>query len=111
MHQDISLANQTTFFFMCVCLRAAPTAYGGPQARDYIHQSYSFQPTPQPQKCKIQALSVTYTTAHGNARSLTYWLGMEPISSWTLVRFVNHCTMTGTPGLHFWFMEFPRRGG
>ena len=28
--------------------------------------------TPQPQECQIQAMSVTYTTGHGNARSLTH---------------------------------------
>ena len=30
------------------------------------------QPIPQPQQDGIQATSATYTTAHGNARSLTY---------------------------------------
>ena len=29
-------------------------------------------PTPQPEQCQIRASSVTYTTAHGNARSLTH---------------------------------------
>ena len=35
--------------------------------------------------------SVTYTTAHGNARSLIHWerSGMEPTSSWILVVFVT----------------------
>ena len=32
----------------------------------------SCQPTPQPQQCRIQAASVTYTTAHGNTESLTH---------------------------------------
>ena len=43
--------------------------------------------TPQPQQHK----SVTYTTAHCNARSLTHWAkpGIEPTSSWILVRFVS----------------------
>ena len=35
-----------------------------------LNQSCSFQPTPQQQR--IRALSVTYTTAHSNAGSLTY---------------------------------------
>ena len=32
-----------------------------------------------------------YTTAHGNARSLTHWMrpGIEPASSWIPVRFVS----------------------
>ena len=40
---------------------------------------------------QIGALSRTYTTAHGNARSLTHRVrpGIEPASSWILVRLVN----------------------
>ena len=34
------------------------------------HMSCSFQPTPQPQQCQIQAMSAAYTTAHGNTSSL-----------------------------------------
>ena len=39
----------------------------------------------------IWAESSTYTTAHGNARSLTHWVrpGIEPASSWVLVGFVT----------------------
>ena len=56
---------------------------------------------PQPQQRQIQAASATYTTAHGNARSLTHCAkpGIEPATSWFLVRFVNNWAMTGTPGL------------
>ena len=66
-----------------------PAAYGSSQAMSLIgavaavlHQ--------QPQQGQIQAMSVTYTTAHGNAGSLTHWArsGIEPISSWIPVRFV-----------------------
>ena len=34
---------------------------------------------------------MTYTTAHGNTRSLTHWVrsGMEPVSSWMLIIFVS----------------------
>ena len=39
------------------------------------NQSCNCQPTPQPQQHGIQATFVTYTTAHGNARSLTHWRG------------------------------------
>ena len=37
------------------------------------------------------AASATYTTAHGNTRSLTHWArpGMEPTSSWILVGFIS----------------------
>ena len=54
---------------------------------------------PQPQQRRIRAVSTTYTTAHGNARSLTHWTrsGIEPETSWLLVGFVNHCATTGTP--------------
>ena len=36
-------------------------------------------------------MSVTYTTAHSNARSLTHWVrpGIEPMSSWILVGFIT----------------------
>ena len=46
---------------------------------------------PQPQQLGIQAVSVTYTTAHSNARSLTHWggPGNESSSSWMPVRFVT----------------------
>ena len=45
------------------------------------------------------SMSVTYTTAHGNTRSLTHWArtGIEPATSWILVSFVNHWAMKGTP--------------
>ena len=47
--------------------------------------------TLQPQQCGIQAMSATYTAAHGNAGSLTHWArpGIEPASSLILVRFVS----------------------
>ena len=56
-----------------------------------LNWSYSCGPAPQPQQCGIWAASVIYTTAHGIARSLTQWVrtGMEPASSWMLVRFVS----------------------
>ena len=40
---------------------------------------------------RIQALSANYTTAHGNARSLTHWvrLGVEPASSGILMGFLT----------------------
>ena len=54
--------------------------------------------TPQPQQHGIWAESATYTTAHGNAGPLTHWArsGLEPATSWLLVRFVNYCTRMGT---------------
>ena len=74
------------FFFFVFCLfRAAPMAYGVSQARGLIgaaaaslHHSHTRSESP----------SATYTTAHGNARSLTHWWrpGIEPATSWFLVR-------------------------
>ena len=51
----------------------------------------------------IQAVSVTYTAAHGKARSLTHWArpGTEPASSWILVRFVTVEPRRELPGIFF----------
>ena len=56
---------------------------------------------PQPQHRQIRVTSAIYTTAHGNARSLTHWArpGMEPASPWMLVRCLNCWARTGTPQL------------
>ena len=51
--------------------RAAHAAYGSSQARGRI-RARSCQPSPQPQQHGIRAKSATYTTAHGNTRSLTH---------------------------------------
>ena len=84
-------------FFVCLfwfgfvfCLfGTTPTAYGGSQARGPIGavaaglcQSHS---NARSEPC------LTYTTVHGNARSLTHWMrpGIEPATSWFLVRFVS----------------------
>ena len=59
-----------------------------------LNRSYSYKPTPQPQQQKIWPFcrfrSVTYTTAHSNARSLTHWAGsgIQPSSSWILIGFI-----------------------
>ena len=48
---------------------------------------------------RIWAASGTYTTAHGNTRSLTHWARteIEPVSSWMPVRFVNCWATMGSP--------------
>ena len=53
--------------------------------------SCSSQPTPQPQQLGVWAMSVVYTAACGSAGFLTYRArpGIEPPSSWILVRFVT----------------------
>ena len=55
------------FYFYFLVFRAAPEAYGS-------NWSYSSRPTPQPQQCRIWAVSATYTTAHGNAGYLIHWV-------------------------------------
>ena len=59
------------FFFFFASSRAAPVAYGSSQVRG-SNRSCSRGPMPQPQQRQIQAASATYTTGHGNARSLTH---------------------------------------
>ena len=87
------LTSFSVFFFFFVLFKAAPTAHGGSQARGL--QSHSCQP--QPQQRQIWASSVTYTTAHGNARSLTHWArpGTEPTTSWFLVGCVSTAPWQG----------------
>ena len=81
-------------FFVCLFVfRATPQANGGSQSRDRIravatalchsHSNARSEPCLQP--------APTYTTAHGNARSLTHWVrrGAEPASSSILVRFLS----------------------
>ena len=56
-----------------------------------VELSCTCQPTPQTQRRRMQAPSATYTTAQGNAGSLTLWArpGIEPASSWILVRLIT----------------------
>ena len=70
--------NSFFFFFF---FRAAPTAYGSSQARGQIRATATGL---------HHSLSRAYTTAHGNVRSLSHRgrPGIEPTSSWILVRFV-----------------------
>ena len=50
----------------------------------------------------IQATSVTYTRAHGNAGYLIFWSrpGIEPTSSWILIGF-----LTSEPQWELWEMQ------
>ena len=87
----VILIKYILFFFFCLlsfggCSRGTCRfPYQGSNG------SCSCQPTPQPQQCRIWAESAIYTTAHGNAGSSTHWVrpGMEPASSWMLVRYVS----------------------
>ena len=80
-----------SFVVLFVCLfRAATAGYGHSQARGLIG-AVAAGPTPEPQQRQTQAMSVTYTTAHGNTGSLTQWVkpGFEPATSWFPVGFVS----------------------
>ena len=55
-----------TFFCLFAFSRATPAAYGGSQARGLIGAVATHL------QRGIRAESATYTTAHGNARSLTH---------------------------------------
>ena len=80
------------FLLLCVYLfcffRATPMAYGSSQARDQIR---AVAASLHHSKHGIQAMTTTYTTTHGNARSLTHYVrpGIKPTSSWILVRFIT----------------------
>ena len=99
-------AKRKKSFVCCFLLfRAVPAAYGSLQARGQIRAAAtglhrcSCWPTPQPQQHQTQATSATYTTAHGNAGSLTHWgrPGIEPTTSWLLWLLVR-CISTTTVG-------------
>ena len=66
-------AHLLSFFVVVVVAIswAAPAAYGDSQARGRIG-AVAAKPTPEPQQRGIRAASATYTTAHGNAGSLTH---------------------------------------
>ena len=81
-------ATRGVFFFqlnqiMSLCLQPFLFFFG-------LLEPY-LRPATQPQQHRTQASSVTYTTAHGNATSLTYWVrpGIEPASSWILVGLIT----------------------
>ena len=65
------LAAFLLFFLSLFLFRATPAAYGGSQARGLIG-AVTAELMPEPQQRGIQAASLTYTTAHSNAGSLTH---------------------------------------
>ena len=89
--------NQILFFpffkndFIVMNVFVCSFVFLGPHHGTWSIQSCSCWPMPQPQECQIRYVSVTYSAACDNTRSLTHWVGsgMEPESSWTLVRFVT----------------------
>ena len=74
------------FYFVFTFFRASSVAYGSFQGRGWIRATAAGLH----HRHRIWAMSVTYTTAHRNARSPTHWtrLGIEPTSLWILVGFI-----------------------
>ena len=89
MNPGVHGAFQMSLFFFFLFYGCIHSTWKFPDQGSNL--SYSCQPTPQPQQRGIWASSATYNTAHGNAWSLTHWTrpGIEPASSWILVRFVS----------------------
>ena len=94
-------------FFIFVFFRATPTAHGSSWTRDLIGAVAATVLTPQPLQCQIWATYVTYTTAHGNAGSLSYWArpGIKLAYSWILVGFVTPEPKPGIPILKFFYLK------
>ena len=81
-------------FYSCTCSMGEVPGYGS-------NQSYSCSSQPQPQQWGIQAMSMNYRRAHGNARSLTHLVrpGINPASSW--IPFIFASTVPQKEPLEF----------
>ena len=80
-----------------------PTAYGSSQSRGWLEAVATS--LCHSHKITVKwASSSTYTSAHGNTKSLTHWvrLGTEPESLWVLVRFVSTERKR-----ELWYLLFP----
>ena len=77
----------------CVFSRATPEAYGGSQARDLIG-AVATNLCQEPRDP-----SRVYDLHHSSRQPLTHWArpGIEPPTSWFLVRIINHWAMRETP--------------
>ena len=84
-------------FIYFILFWATPVAYGCSWAGGWIGCSY--RPIPQPRQHQIQAASMSYPATCSNTGSLTHWVrqGIEPASSWILVRFLTGWATVGTP--------------
>ena len=86
----IYIPSLSLFFCFILFFCFAPKANESSQAMGQIRATTAHL-TPQPQQHRIQTMSVTYATAHGNNGSLTHWArpGIEPASSCIPVGFVT----------------------
>ena len=64
-----------------------------------MNWSYSCQSMPQPQQCRVQATSATYTTVSSNTGFPTHRVrpGIKIVSSWMIVRFISAAPQLGLP--------------
>ena len=76
-------------------------AYGSSQARGIIGATAAGLHHSHSNRSRVLATSMTYTTAHGNARSLTHdgRPGIKPASSWILVSFFTPEPWWELPGI------------
>ena len=88
-HSDVQITNQTNFFFFFCFL--GPHSQHMEVPRLGVKSELQRWPMPQSQQHGTQASSLTYTTAHGNARSLTHCMrpGIEPATSQFLVGLIS----------------------
>ena len=96
VHKSLFFFSSPLFLSFFLLFKATPMAYISSQ--EGVESNWS-QPTPQPQQRRIRAESATYTTARGNAGSLTHWerTGIEHTSSYILVGIINPWATRGTP--------------
>ena len=95
------MSETTSYYYHYLLFRAAPKAYGSSQARGRIGATAAGLHH-QPQQRGIWAKSAIYTTAQGNAGSLTRCVkpGIKPASSRTLGGFVSSAPQGELLGLH-----------
>ena len=99
--KNISL-NPTIFVWLVPFFSFYDDNCGISKFKPGVKSELQCQPTPQPQQHWIWATSVTYAASCSNIRSLTHWSrpGIEPTSSWVLVRLLIHWTTLGTLDLY-----------
>ena len=96
-----------SFFFFFLLFRGAPEACQGSQVpRLGVESELQLQAYATTTQCGIQAAqatSVSYTIAHGKARSPTHQArpGTEPASSWILAGFVSAAPRQELPSPFF----------
>ena len=91
--------NLCPFCFIFLPFRAVPAAYGGSQARGWIGAAAASLHHSNSNARSEPSLQAIPQLTPSNPGSLTHWArpGIDPASSWILVRFINHWAMRRTP--------------